>query len=44
MVFARWQSQLGAGELATFSVLSAYQENPGVPLSDSVKQNIVEHV
>ena len=25
-------------------VLSAYQENTGAPLSDSVKQNIVEHM
>ena len=39
-----WQSQLGASELAMFYVLSANQEHTGVPLSDSVKQNIVGHV
>ncbi|KAJ8010065.1 hypothetical protein DPEC_G00071110 [Dallia pectoralis] len=41
---ALWQCQLGAGELAMFPVLAAYQENTGVPLRDSVKQNIVEHM
>ncbi|KAI4809508.1 hypothetical protein KUCAC02_018384 [Chaenocephalus aceratus] len=38
-----WHSQLVAGELAMFPVLTAYQVSTGLPLSDSVKQNIVEH-
>ncbi|KAI4804037.1 hypothetical protein KUCAC02_025682 [Chaenocephalus aceratus] len=39
-----WHSQLVAGELAMFPVLTAYQVSTGLPLSDSVKQNIVEHL
>ncbi|KAK5916350.1 hypothetical protein CgunFtcFv8_011343 [Champsocephalus gunnari] len=33
-----------AGELVMFPVLTAYQVSTGLPLSDSVKQNIAEHL
>ncbi|KAJ4930615.1 hypothetical protein JOQ06_024924 [Pogonophryne albipinna] len=39
-----WHSQLVAGELVMFPVLTAYQVSTGLPLSDSVKQNIDEHL
>ena len=39
-----WPSQLAAGECEMFPVLSAYQHIMAVPLSDSGKHKILEHM